>query len=135
MEEEKIEKVSLEEIREQIAEQKKRSKAVRRIKRQHKLYFRDSKRAIRNLDDVATNICDTILVYFFQGNGKKRYSMLNEKAKGVEDLKPIIMPIDKKFSEEFNFLRKVMKTSEESVIIYYNNSWRPLVQVKIDLNS
>ena len=100
---------------------------VKRITRNHKLYFRERGRAIRRLDKLSKSIYGNILVAFIKGDADKHYSKLNEKVSSWKEFQPIAMNIHSEEQEDFKRLKKAAGT--DPVIISYNGSWQPLVNL------
>lgn len=103
---------------------------MKRIRRDRKLYFRDSNGSIRRLDKVSTNLYDSIIVNFLMGDAEKKYAKLNKDVKHWQDLKPIALSVLKRFKDE---LKQVQKLTEQKFPkIYYNGSWKPLVELYLE---
>jgi len=114
----------------EIAKHIKRSqKRAKRITRKHKLYVRGWNDEIRRLDKISPEIYGQIILLFLQGKGEDRYALLNKGTEHWSDLKGISMPLDLKDEGLFKKLQKVLKDTSKRITVYYNGSWKPLVEV------
>jgi hypothetical protein len=104
-------------------------KRIKKINRNHKLYVRDLKGGLRRLDKISLDIYGRIIILFLKGDGEKRYSLLNTDVKSWDQLKPLQMPLDKVDAIEFMKLQKALGTKSKSIVVSYNGSWKPLVNL------
>lgn len=104
---------------------------MKRIRRDRKLYFRDSNGSIRRLDKISLNIYDSIIVNFLMGDSEGKYQKLNKDVKHWKDIKPLPLVLLKRFRNEFSTLQKVVGQSKNAITIYYNGSWKPLVALMV----
>jgi hypothetical protein len=102
-------------------------RTIKKINRNHKLYYRDSKGAVRRLDKISKSINGNILVAFIKGDASEHYSRLNADVKHWSELKPLTMNVQKDEQEDYQKLKKAVGSN--SIIISYNGSWRPLVNL------
>lgn len=105
---------------------------IKKIKRNHKLYFRQSNGILRRLDKVSRTLYDLIIVSFLQGSSSKLYELLNKKVKKWDEYKaiPISVPLVHKL--EFKKLQKIQGGGSERITISYNGSWKPLVDLSLE---
>lgn len=111
-------------------------KKLKKIFRKHKMYVRGRNGMLRRLDRLSPNIYETVLVAFMHGGASKRYEVVNKNVKHWKDWQPISLELEVKFKDEFNnILKKVLGFEKvKNFTVYYNGSWKPLVQLTIKKN-
>ena len=104
------------------------------ITKNHKLYFRTSDGTIKRLDKVARNIYIDVLNAFFSGKHKAKYERKNKRVKDWSKYKPVTFILSKERTIEFLLLSKQIdrKRGYEPIVISYNGSWQPLVEITLD---
>ena len=103
-----------------------------KITKKHKLYFRDGQLVIRRLDKLVPMIYLHILKLFIEGDANNRYLELNKNVRHWSNYKPIPIELPKEFENSFKVLIKTIGNPYlDKVIISYNGSWQPLVELTL----
>ena len=110
-------------------EEKRINKIMRSIKIHHKLYFRAGGGEIRRLDKTADLLYQLIMLHFLKQGGASHYEEINKDSTHWSDLKPINLAIPIEYEGEFKKLQKAICANVDNVIITYNGSWKPLVNI------
>lgn len=115
------------------SELKRINKIMKSIKSHHKLYFRTVSGEIRRLDKAADTMYQLAMILFLKQGGASHYELINKDAKHWSELKPINMAVKEEYRSEFEKLQKAIGSKVANVIITYNGSWKPLVNIHMEL--
>jgi hypothetical protein len=91
------------------------------FKKKNKVYFRDGKGNLRNLDKASFKLYDYVMHYFLKSGGAAMYSHKNKDVKDYKQLQGLRLELDEGVTELLKEL-----TGALTLDLFYNASWRPL---------